>query len=180
MFSTTNTVQLFILLFTIRHFVCLEEFIEYTNNQTKFIGEDARFNCTFSVTQNGDIIILGASYWEYKLSNDDTFRLIVTVTQEHNFTLLEEGVSLGHSALVVKKVSFYISLRIHNNNRCYFMYHMGPFISYVTQIRENYTPPPYVSFFTYFVTTRMVCHTLVDPTPWKRYVTFERPLSKIT
>ena len=164
MFSTTNTVQLFILLFTIRHSVCLE-FIEYTNNQTKYIGEDARFNCTFNVTQNGYMMILGASYWDYKLPNNDTFLLIGIATQEHNFTLLEEGGSLGPSAFIVKEVSFCISLRIHNNNRCYFMYHMGPFISYGTQIRENLTPPPYVTFFTHFVTTRMVCHTfwLIPP-----------------
>ena len=107
MLFTPNTIQLFILLITaVPALAAISEFIESPNNQTKSIGEDAQFNCKFKVTDNGEVMIHGAQTWEYKLSSGSTFLLVGSVTEGHNFTLLKDGVVLGHSTLILNKVSY--------------------------------------------------------------------------
>ena len=45
------------------------------------------------------------------------------------------------------------------------------------QIPKFRPPPPYVTLFDNFIIQGWSCHTLLPPTPLKRYVTFELPLT---
>ena len=110
MLFITNTVRLLILISTALSVLSIEEFLQYSNNQTKFIGDEAQYNCTFNVSDNGAVYTYGAASWEYKFPSTDTFLLLGSVTPGDNFTLLTEGVELGHSSLVVENVSLLIFL----------------------------------------------------------------------